>query len=103
MTVAWRRGALPAAAVGVGCGEDPQPPGLLFRGGLGEVCGGGGGQTAWRWERGGDWAVGACGRGLPGLLGGFAFRLRGSRPCRLLSRPARAGDRVLGVASGGMV
>lgn len=57
--------------------------------------------------RGGGWSVGARGRGLPGLPGGFAFRLRGSRPCRPLRRRARAGDRVgcpggqvLGVASG---
>lgn len=47
--------------------------------------------------RGGGWFVGPRGRGLPGLPGGFAFRLEGSRPRRPLYR-----RRMPGAAAGAL-
>ena len=86
--VAWRRGALPAAAATVGVGAE-KPLISLW---VSSCCGvslarcaeAATGRRRWRWEWRGGWGTGARGRGLPGLPSGFAFRLRGSGPCRLL-------------------
>lgn len=107
-TVAWRRRALPAAAVAVGVGVKT----LSFQG-LAVL------RQAWcgepRRRRLGGVEVGATGgeevaggrswEGLPEVTWGVWFRLRGSRPCRLLERRVRDRGRfgcwgpLLGLAS----